>query len=589
MSKRIYEQSIIKWILGIGATGGTLAGWIFYYLAQIGAITVNGYSGDMICAGTIEDPCYAYINFTANEDIFLYPIGYDAWGRNTTFEFDPNVKEWKLQRSWGAGWRNIPLDKSCTGTWCGLSNSDDKRKFSIAFREDRDYQIRIVAYKYNSYDTIKWSAFVGEIDPYWIGKDKIEWKDNCQVKCTNDKCNKLIGRTFWANDSDNTCKPIEKASSLNNSPMKLIIDNDGYHQVEIIDYNLSTVKLKTKIKDKIQKKNISLKVIKSIDNYTIDNKTGKEIINIKISEKQKINLIYNDGVDEYEQTLNVDFSKGEYIKFGDNSTTIKLQDANTENLDDGYDDYYHATTEYGADDAISIAMIGELIHFSILIKFNNISSIPAEQNIDNSKLYLYKYFNGLDNVTEGYNISNYLVYSNYTINGSDWTEGTGTTFGNTCTENEFCFSTRPTSGYYGNVEDSNYYSGDSGTGWENWDSTNMVQYAVDNSYNNITIMLSPHDAFGTPNYDRQYYYPKEYTIDTTKRPYLNITYTEAAGDSCTYTSGNHTYQGSDNCNISLINAGENTIIINGTGNFRWVRNITNASRIRIQEGCEAIA
>ena len=88
MSKRVYFASMKKWfqdnwktISGMSAATGTSIGLIFFYLAQIGAITVRGYSGDMVCAGTIEDPCYAYINFTANEDIYLYPTGYDPWGR----------------------------------------------------------------------------------------------------------------------------------------------------------------------------------------------------------------------------------------------------------------------------------------------------------------------------------------------------------------------------------------------------------------------------------------------------------------------------------------------------------------------------
>jgi len=166
MVKRIYSETVKKWLLGSGITVGTLIGGIFLYLAMIGAITITGYSGDSVCAGTIEDPCYAYINFTANEDIFIYPTDYDPWGRNTTFNFDPNVKSWKLQRSWGTGWRNIPLDKTCTGTWCGLSNSDDVRKFSVAFREGRDYEIRIVAYKNNPYESIKWGAF--DLDPTWL-------------------------------------------------------------------------------------------------------------------------------------------------------------------------------------------------------------------------------------------------------------------------------------------------------------------------------------------------------------------------------------------------------------------------------------
>ena len=167
MAKRIYQETVKKYLTASGITIGTLAGGIFIYLAMIGAIEVDGYSEDMACAGTIEDPCYAYINFTAKEDIFIYPVDYDPWGRNTSFEFNPRVKSWKLQRSWGTGWRNLPLDKSCTGTWCGLSSSTDTRVFSVAFREGRSYQIRIVAYKYNPTDEIKWGAF-DEIDPTWL-------------------------------------------------------------------------------------------------------------------------------------------------------------------------------------------------------------------------------------------------------------------------------------------------------------------------------------------------------------------------------------------------------------------------------------
>jgi len=169
MVRRIYFESVKKWLIAAGITGGTLIGGLFLLLLSTGAISDFTFSGDSICAGTIEDPCYAYMNFTANEDIFIYPLGNDPWGRNTTFEFEPNVKSWKLQRSWGDTWRNIPLNKSCTGTWCGLSDSKDERVFSYAFRKGRTYQIRLVAMKNDPTDSIKWSAFDGQIDPYWLG------------------------------------------------------------------------------------------------------------------------------------------------------------------------------------------------------------------------------------------------------------------------------------------------------------------------------------------------------------------------------------------------------------------------------------
>lgn len=176
MAKRIYSESVKKWLINSGVAAGSIIGGIFLYLAFMGAITITGNSGDLICEGSFEKPCYAYINFTANEDIFIYPMDYDPWGRETPLVFEPGVKDWKLQRSWGSGWRNIPLDKSCTGTWCGLSNKADERKFSVAFREGRNYEIRIVVYKNDPHDKIKWSF--GPLDPTFFGIDMFKSYDS---------------------------------------------------------------------------------------------------------------------------------------------------------------------------------------------------------------------------------------------------------------------------------------------------------------------------------------------------------------------------------------------------------------------------
>jgi len=167
---RIYWESLKKWGKRIGIPIG-ISGFalLFYYLIFIEAIVVTGYSGDMVCQGTIEDPCFAFINFTAKEDIFLYPVGYDPWGRNTPFYTNQELKSWKMYRSWGKGWREIKLNDTCTGTWCGAP--DKGVKYSFVFRENRDYKIKIVAYKNSPYEDIKWGF--GPVDPIWYGKDWI--------------------------------------------------------------------------------------------------------------------------------------------------------------------------------------------------------------------------------------------------------------------------------------------------------------------------------------------------------------------------------------------------------------------------------
>ena len=55
MTKKIYSETVKKWLIGSGITVGTLIGGIFLYLAMIGAITITGYSGDSICRGTEEE------------------------------------------------------------------------------------------------------------------------------------------------------------------------------------------------------------------------------------------------------------------------------------------------------------------------------------------------------------------------------------------------------------------------------------------------------------------------------------------------------------------------------------------------------
>ena len=160
--RRIRLERIKKYAIAAGLIGTPLALVLFMYLQTLGAITITGYSNDTICAGTSDDLCYAYLNFTANTDIYIYP------NENWLFSTDKKLKLLKLQRSWGKGWRTIYLNQ----TW------NSKVKYAIKFSKGKDYQIRFVGEKYNPYENIKWSF--GEIDPVWKGIEM-----NYQVKGLN--------------------------------------------------------------------------------------------------------------------------------------------------------------------------------------------------------------------------------------------------------------------------------------------------------------------------------------------------------------------------------------------------------------------
>ena len=168
MTKRVYWETVKKWAIKAGIPAG-VAGFalLFIYLSSLGVIEVTGYSGDMVCAGTESDPCYAFINFSTTEDIFIYPLGYDPWGRDTPFNTDKGLKSWKMYRSWGKGWREIKLNQTCTATWCGAPPNSPDNKYAFAFREGRDYQIKYEVIKNNSEEIIKWGF--GPVDPTFFG------------------------------------------------------------------------------------------------------------------------------------------------------------------------------------------------------------------------------------------------------------------------------------------------------------------------------------------------------------------------------------------------------------------------------------
>ena len=382
-------------------------------------------------------------------------------------------------------------------------------------------------------------------------KEKTRWQDNCQTKCENGKCNVILGQTFWVNDSDNNCKLREEAMSLKNSNLFLEINSDGIHEVECYDFNWTHRDCRYYLNEKATElnKDIPISIVKINNPYLNEQREKEEPVDIdkKYIELSKQNIKFVSKEDSFRYNLPI--KHNEIIKFGVNSTTIKLQDANTENLDDTATQEDDNATDNGDNTFMRVGgSESGSNRREIFIKFN-ITGVPSGQIIDNATLYMYVYGNGMD-PGESVILSSYHVfaYPIFDINNQEWTEGDGGGSGQ-CTDNEMCWNNIPISPQYNTTTSKNLTANVTtpDAEWISWEATGMVSSEYIAGNNNISIWLRTTLISGAPGGgDSVNFRSKEYGT-VSLRPFLNITYSESDLTAPTYSdnSTNSTIAGTN--------------------------------------------
>ncbi len=118
--------------------------------------------------------------------------------------------------------------------------------------------------------------------------------------------------------------------------------------------------------------------------------------------------------------------------------------------------------------------------------------------------------------------------------------------------------------------DANYVNGSSTDTWGH-------TWTIDQINNNLRVWWANEENSGNEGKDNVDFLP------------VTVHYTEAGGDSCSYTSGDWEVACSDECNISsnVVGDGSN-ITLSGTGNFNVEANITGFQEVHKDDSCFVI-
>ncbi len=337
----------------------------------------------------------------------------------------------------------------------------------------------------------------------------ITWQDGCRYRCVDGKCSGASGQTFYVNE-DGNCIEREKAKSLKGTKLYLEINQDPKYPVTCSDWNWTSRNCEYKLNElSLINKDIPIKT--GWINTTYDEKTG-EIISEEFIEIKSQNIKFTSVSEKKNIPINV--AHNEIIRYGDKSTVIILQDADTENLEDTYVHMSSPDLNTGINVDIWIASRYTLDERRGYFKFD-ITAIPSGQQIDDATLYLYARV-----ISTAYDFDLHHVYN------QTWIEGS-LTAGDCSTPSDcgygITWNNQPCGTAFDNADLCNLVKEDTKTsaiGWMDWSATNSVTKDYGEGNKNSSFVIWRYSSLQRV----IVIHSKEYTTDITLRPYLNITY-----------------------------------------------------------------
>jgi len=261
---------------------------------QLYGLQIVDLTGDITCAGTEEDPCVSYFDAVNPTAKSFYIYNYE----DVYLRFSPTIKNYKLYVKYYDKWHYTNFTKETR-----FGNIPDNRKYSFVFPRYSTKHFKLVGYKNNPTDDVKWTVGVtdkAELDPLWKGIEEKEKKTITSVQRGLSASSKSKWFISEINDTE-VHFDIEEVSYDGNEFKFTLVANKTVKELEKIPLpkkgdivpvgakvTLDSVKSELKFKAKDFKRN---KEIKIIDFYNDFNRTTlKRNYTVLIPNKYEINL-----------------------------------------------------------------------------------------------------------------------------------------------------------------------------------------------------------------------------------------------------------------------------------------------------------